>query len=597
MTKAAPAAPAAAPSPAPSSPAKKRLVAYARFSTDEQNDTSIDDQFSVCRVHAGRNEIEIVATFEDRAKSSATLEGRPGAMRMLQMVREQKCDGILVQNFDRLSREPIDSATIWNIVDHADGEILTVNEGKMTRTSVLLRGVVGDMILRDMADHARRHHAGCARRGEWPGHAPYGYRKAGRLQLEIEPAQAAIIVRIYSEYAADISPRAIAAGLNRDGIASPHGKQWNAQSFASVNTGNGILTNTAYIGKAVWGRTKRTRHPDQRTRRVKKLLPEAEWITVDCPRIVDQSLWERAQEVRNKRATHKFGSTGRRTSRGTPRSRHMLAGLLVCGECGAPMRICGWPKGGGPRAACSAAATMAPDRPCDHGRSYDMDTLQQDVANEIVAKLRNPEALQAMFDALHATLDKEQRKRKRRDEAAVAEKRLADIEAQIDRLMTALQLGLDDKVTPKLEKLAHERRALQQQVRLGGGHHIGNVTLHPKIAKERLRSTMARFIDGLQVATLAPETIMAFRIVVDAIKVYRAPKKKPNRWETFLREGALTGELDLFPSGQNANEIMAERARRVSSIAPSPGSQACRNSRTGNRPKIISLGRSQGIAA
>ena len=54
----------------------QRAALYARFSSDLQKDRSIDDQLALCRVHAQRESLKVVATFADRAKSGATLFDR-----------------------------------------------------------------------------------------------------------------------------------------------------------------------------------------------------------------------------------------------------------------------------------------------------------------------------------------------------------------------------------------------------------------------------------------------------------------------------------------------------------------------------------------
>ncbi|MGH7088386.1 MAG: recombinase family protein [Stellaceae bacterium] len=75
--------------------------------------------------------------------------------------------------------------------------------------------------------------------------------------------EAAVIRRIFSEYAAGLSARAIAAGLNRDGIPSPRGGAWGASSInGSRSRASGILYNEAYIGRLVYNRTTFSKDPE-----------------------------------------------------------------------------------------------------------------------------------------------------------------------------------------------------------------------------------------------------------------------------------------------------------------------------------------------
>lgn len=57
----------------------KRTAVYARFSSELQQERSIDDQFAVCRNYAMKNNLNVVATFADRARSGSSIYGRDGA--------------------------------------------------------------------------------------------------------------------------------------------------------------------------------------------------------------------------------------------------------------------------------------------------------------------------------------------------------------------------------------------------------------------------------------------------------------------------------------------------------------------------------------
>jgi site-specific DNA recombinase len=60
---------------------------YARFSTELQNAKSTEDQIALCRAYADRQQIEVVATFEDRARSGASIFGRDGLMKLMDAAR------------------------------------------------------------------------------------------------------------------------------------------------------------------------------------------------------------------------------------------------------------------------------------------------------------------------------------------------------------------------------------------------------------------------------------------------------------------------------------------------------------------------------
>ena len=79
---------------------KKRVAVYARYSTDLQNDRSIEDQFEVCKTYARRNGWADCLTFADRAASGASEFGRPNYAQMMEAARRGEFDIILSEDLD-----------------------------------------------------------------------------------------------------------------------------------------------------------------------------------------------------------------------------------------------------------------------------------------------------------------------------------------------------------------------------------------------------------------------------------------------------------------------------------------------------------------
>ncbi|WP_054030282.1 recombinase family protein [Desulfatitalea tepidiphila] len=121
------------------------------------------------------------------------------------------------------------------------------------------------MSLKDLADKTRRGLRGRVEKGKSGGGLAYCCKVARKFnaqgeairgEREIDEAQARIVRRIFREYAVENkSPKAIAASLNKEGIACPSGKTW-AQSTINGNRRRGteILNNDLHIGELVWNR-------------------------------------------------------------------------------------------------------------------------------------------------------------------------------------------------------------------------------------------------------------------------------------------------------------------------------------------------------
>jgi site-specific DNA recombinase len=90
----------------------KRAVIYARFSTDHQDERSIEDQVALCRDYAKREQLNVIEVFEDRARSGASIQNRDGLLALMDSAKDNAFDVVVVEALDRLSRDMEDLASI-----------------------------------------------------------------------------------------------------------------------------------------------------------------------------------------------------------------------------------------------------------------------------------------------------------------------------------------------------------------------------------------------------------------------------------------------------------------------------------------------------
>ena len=86
-----------------------RAAAYARYSSDNQREESIDAQLRAIREYCDRNGIRLVKIYTDEARS-ATTDDRPGFLQMIQDSALGLFDAVIVHKLDRFSRDRYDSA-------------------------------------------------------------------------------------------------------------------------------------------------------------------------------------------------------------------------------------------------------------------------------------------------------------------------------------------------------------------------------------------------------------------------------------------------------------------------------------------------------
>jgi site-specific DNA recombinase len=212
----------------------------------------------------------------------------------------------VTESLDRVSRDQEDIAHIYKRMRFLGVMFVTLAEGEVNELHIGLKGTMGALYLRDLADKTRR---GLRRRieaGKSGGGNSFGYdvvRTVGdngepvRGERRINRPQAAIVERIFREYANGLSPRAIAKELNKEGIRGPSGKAWGLSTInGNRERGTGILNNELYVGRQVWNRLRFIKDP-QTGKRVSRLNPPSAWVTKEVPelRIVDQALWDQVK--------------------------------------------------------------------------------------------------------------------------------------------------------------------------------------------------------------------------------------------------------------------------------------------------------------
>ena len=88
---------------------KNRVALYARFSSSNQREESIDAQIRAMKEYCQRNGLQIVAVYTDEAKS-ATSDNRPQFLQMISDSDKKIFDIVLIHKLDRFSRNRYDSA-------------------------------------------------------------------------------------------------------------------------------------------------------------------------------------------------------------------------------------------------------------------------------------------------------------------------------------------------------------------------------------------------------------------------------------------------------------------------------------------------------
>jgi site-specific DNA recombinase len=373
------------------------------------------------------------------------------------------------------------------------------------------------------------------REGRAGGGLTYGYRPgAAKGQRVIVEHEKAVVVRIFEEYAAGRSPRDIAQRLNADGITPPRGRDWIASAInGNPLRGSGILSNALYDGRLVWNRVSMRKDP-RTGKRVSRPNPPEQWIVTPVPdlRIVPADLFARVQAAKTER--------GKARPERSRRPRHLLAGLLQCGSCGAAMAVsnvnhhgrriyCGRRKEGGR---------------CENGRTYKLAPIEQRVVAGLKVQLSDPRAIERYLQTYRA-----ERKRLAAGAAgkrAALERELAQVGRAIERIVEAIGDGTmaNSEVRGRMAELRRRRDTAAAD--LAAVAPPPKIVLHPAMVMRYLASVddlaatlSRRIVDG------GEEAATALRELVAAVVIHPTAQGEP-RIEVTGRLAKLTG-TDLFP--------------------------------------------------
>ncbi|MBX3584496.1 MAG: recombinase family protein [Rhizobiaceae bacterium] len=475
-----------------------KVAIYARYSSDNQRDASIADQFRMCRLHAEKQGWHIVEEYSDHAISGASLI-RPGIQALMADAMGGRFDLILAEAMDRLSRDQEDIAGIFKRMSYADVKMFTLSEGEVTHLHVGLKGTMNALFLKDLADKTRRGQRGRVEAGKSGGGNAYGYDVVKKFDANGEPIrgdrtinefQAEVVRRIFRDYAAGKSAKTIAFALNKEGIPAPSGGDWG---FSTINgnpkRGNGILNNEMYVGKIVWNRQRFVKDPSTGKRQARP-NPEEEWVIQEAPelRILDDDLWSavKARQEKNKIARKENGEADLSRINTRRRPKYLFSGLTKCSCCG------------GGYSAISATligcATARNKGTCNNRVNIRRDELESRVLNALRTKLVDPELFAHFCEVF--TQEMNRLRMEGRAGIASAEAELAKVNRELEKILDlylsdALSL---DMVKERSKKLEARKTELEQFL---AEADEPPPLLHPSMALQ-YRKRVQQLYDALQ---------------------------------------------------------------------------------------------------
>ena len=220
-------------------------VIYARYSSHNQREESIEQQVSECMEFAQANNLKVVDVYSDSAISGKT-DKRAAFQRMLRDAEKGKFKVVVAYKSNRIARNMFNAMQYEVRLDELGIKTLYCKEefGDTAAGRFALRTMmnVNQFYSENLSEDIMRAMNDNAENLKINGRIPFGYRKGQDSRHEIDPDQAEIVREIFRRVLAGEPQADIAADLNARGIKTKDGNAWNKNSFRVM------LKNDIYIG-------------------------------------------------------------------------------------------------------------------------------------------------------------------------------------------------------------------------------------------------------------------------------------------------------------------------------------------------------------
>jgi len=291
--------------------------------------------------YARKNHFKNVRFFVDDGVSGATLQ-RSGFQEMLTLIEAGKVKTVIIKDMSRIGRNYLEVGRLMEVIlPQNNVRLISVNDNMDSINGeddfAPLRNWFNEWYLKDLSRKLRSAQHAKSVQGLAIGQPPFGYKYApdDKKRWVIDPAAAETVRLIYdlrlkptsvNDIAAILKSRRVlipSAYLEQSSIRAPKRKSSYGEYFWSVGMVRQILTNRSYVGDVVNFRTYSISFKQ------KKRLPnpEEKWEIHENAHeaIIPRPTWERVQRT--------LGNTKCRQPKNG--EKHMLAGCLVCSDCGA----------------------------------------------------------------------------------------------------------------------------------------------------------------------------------------------------------------------------------------------------------------------
>ncbi len=405
------------------------VVLYMRYSSDRQNEQSIEGQHRICKKFCEQMGYNIVDVYIDRALSAFHDSAkRVEFQRMIADSDKRQWQGIVVYKLDRFARNRYDSATYKARLKKNGVRVISATENISDNPE----GVLLESVLEGMAEFYSKELSQKITRGMYEsahkcqsigGTIPLGY-KVENKKLVIDPLTAPIVQEAFQRYADGETVAAICESFNNRGFKSSRGSAFNKNSFKSM------FKNVRYIGTYTY-----------KDFQVENAIPA----------IIDQDLFDAVQR--------RLKSNEKAPARTKAVVDYILSQKLFCGHCEMPMTgECGTGRNGKHYYyICSGKKRFHNCKKKTHRK----DDLEYTVAKAAM-ELLNPETIEYYADLAVKANEEEM---SNNTLIPSLEQKIKEIDQSVSRLLTMVEHGAESHaLAARLNELEKEKRAAEKRL-------------------------------------------------------------------------------------------------------------------------------------
>ena len=495
-----------------------RAVIYARYSSDNQTEASIEGQLRECMEFAEHAEIDIVGQYIDRALSAKT-DNRPEFQKMIKDSYKHAFDCIIVWKLDRFARNRYDSAHYKSLLKKNGVKVIsakeTIGEGS--------EGILLESVLEGMAEFYSAELAEKVSRGMTEnvlkgicngGKVTFGYKVNAEHCYEKDELTSPIVEQIFEMYSDGYKIKEIVDYLNGHNIRTyRNGKM-------TINIVQRMLSNRRYLGEYKFQST---------------VVPNG------IPAIISEELFNRVQEIlaKNKRSP----------ARKKAEDEYLLTLKLFCGKCGAHM---------------VGESGMGTSKVYRYYKCYntkkvhtcDKKPVRKEWIEDLAVKaaldiLKNDEIKGCLTDRIYAMQGEENPR------IPKLKAQLADVEKRLANIMQAIEQGIIfDTTKERFAALEKEKKELEITI-------LQEKIKKPFLTKEQIRFGIEKF-GKLDIATKEGKQRLIDGFI-NAIYVY----DDKITFAFNYKDGTRTVMLSELSDGKNNSDLKCQGAPNKTLLEPS----------------------------